>query len=376
MTKDESPDRFSIYSALVPPGNLDTILSQDSWDLSISEGLPGFSQSWEQEQMITTYHRFGGHQIRPLVVYRNFHGAHPPYVELCEEFRHFHNLAEDHERQVLFDFDESGYSLEVARLNEHEVTIQLSYLLQFLAGTQLSLVIYFDVVRYSLIPLENVPEDQRHLEHKDDRSRYFRHVAQCNFQPKYRTFSRLLGKILVPPPPVARCGKWPFEKQKEDPEVSFIIGINPDGTAKGFTSNQDKLANYFGANPSAPHYLTPVYFRKEVLSKYYAEPERYTISDGQLGCLGLWSVQIDNNHPTQVIVFLGDLGRDLPYQERLHWKQFNVLPPAQSGISETNFRRSFLAQFVDPEAPDLVFRQEYQRLNASWLETMGWPLFL
>ncbi|MBI2200065.1 MAG: hypothetical protein HYU42_15945 [Candidatus Rokubacteria bacterium] len=73
-------------------------------------------------------------------------------------------------------------------------------------------------------------------------------------------------------------------------------------------------------------------------------------------------------------VFLGDLGRDLPYEERLHWKQFNV--PPQGEISETNYRRSFLAQFAPPQAPDLIFRAAYERLNTSWRNVIGWLLFL
>ncbi|MEZ5431153.1 MAG: hypothetical protein R3F31_08240 [Verrucomicrobiales bacterium] len=32
------------------------------------------------------------------------------------------------------------------------------------------------------------------------------------------------------------------------------------------------LANYFGANPDALNFLTPVFFRPEVLAKYYADP--------------------------------------------------------------------------------------------------------
>jgi hypothetical protein len=75
-----------------------------------------------------------------------------------------------------------------------------------------------------------------------------------------------------------------------------------------------------------------------------------------------------------VVVFLGDLGGDLPYEERLHWRQFNI--PPEGGGSETNFRRSFLAQFTEPKAPDLVFKNEYERLSTDWLKKFGWPFFL
>lgn|SRR2546425_7090264 len=374
-SRDTDPDTFGIFCALLSSGHVAAALADESWDLSIGDGLPGFSQSWKQGTRVTTYHRFGGFDdIRPLVIHRHFHGAWPPYIEICEEFRHFHDLAEDHERGVLLDFDQSGYPIEVVRIQERSVEIQLPYLLQFLAAARQHLAFFVDVVRYSFVPLEDIPQGRRELKHADDRSRYFRHVMECDFQPEYRTFSRLLGKVIIAPPPLEQCGKWPFGERKPEAEVSFIIGVDSDGANREFTSNHGELSNYFGANPGAPNYLTPVYFRKEVLSKYYADPDRYSISDGRLACLSLWSVQIDNNHPTHVVVFLGDLGRDLPYEERLHWRQFNV--PPQGGMSETNFRRSFLAQWTAPEAADLTFRAEYKRIGRRWREAMGWPLFL
>jgi len=374
--RDNGPDRFAIFSALLTKQGAKTALKSKSWDLHIGDGLPGFITSCNRKTGTVIYHPFGDNKIRPFVIYRNFYGAWPSYIEICEEFRHFHNLAEDREHGILLDFDESGYPIEVAWIRKGEVKVQLPYLLQFLAAAQLYLAIYFDVVRYSLISLEDVPEDNRRLEHGDERSRYFRYVMECDFWPEYHTFSRLLGKVILQPPPVERCGKWPFDKEREEPEVSFVIKINPDGTPEEFTSNPDRLSNYFGANPGAPHYLTPVYFRREVLEKYYAEPDRYSVEDGYLRCLGLWGIQIDNSYPTHVVAFLGDLGRDLPYNEQLHWKQFNVPPPAEAGVSKTCFRRSFLAQFAEPESVDLVFRQEYQQLNDAWRGKMGWPLFL
>ena len=156
--------------------------------------------------------------------------------------------------------------------------------------------------------------------------------------------------------------------------MAFIIGVDEDGNSVEHTSDPDTLGNYFGANPGAPHYLTAIYFRREVMAKYYAEPERYNVSDGQLTCLSLWSCQIDNDLSSHVAVFLGDLGRDLPYEERLHWRQFNV--PPEGGVSETNFRRSFLAQFTDAQAPDLAFRSEYAKIVREWEKAHGWPLFL
>ena len=376
VSGDSQPDRFGLFCALLTEAAATQALEHDGWDIMIGEGLPGFSQGWSGGKKQTTYHRFGGSGgVRPLVVYREFHGAYPSYVEVCEEFRHYHNLAEDPNRRVLLDFDRSGYEIEVARIGPKQVDAKLRYLKEFQAGTGLYLGIYIDSVRYSNLSIDDIPKDLHEVVHTEKQLRYLRNVSKTgHFGEKYSTFSRLLVTVVMPPPPQEGAGIWPYEANDQDNEVSFVTGVNDSGYNVEHTSNPAKLGNYFGANPGASHYLTPIYFRKEVLTKYYADPDRYTVSDGNLSCLGLWGCRIDNDHSAHVVVFLGDLGRDLPYEERLHWKQFNV--PPEGGVSETNFKRSFLAQWAAPKAPDLVFRQEYAHLSKAWEKSQGWPLFL
>lgn len=375
LKADERPHRFGMWCALLDENAAAKAMEHDSWDLMIGNGLPGFSQSWSEENEVTTYERFGGSDgVRPLVLYRSFHGAFPKYLELDEEFRLYHDLAEDKANGMLLDFDESGREIEVVRITQNEVRARFKYLRQFQAATRLYLAIYIDSVRYSQIPLESIPADQREHVHIDSGIRWRRNVAECSFTQDHKTFSRVLAKVILPPPTLEEAGVWPFEDTNDQRTVAFIIDVDETGNEVEYTSDPDKLSNYFGANPDSPQYLTPVYFRREVLTKYFAEPERYKVSDGRLTCLSLWSCQIDNDLNSYVVVFLGDLGRDLPYAERLHWRQFNV--PPEGGVSETNFRRSFLAEFTDPQSPDLTFRHEYSDIVGEWEKRHGWSLFL
>lgn len=372
VSDDDHASRFGLWCALLDDDAAKRALETDGWDLMIGDGGPGFSQSGATGEWVTTYHRYGGWEgKRALVHHRSFYGAYPTYCEMDEEFRLYHDLAHDPARGLLLAFDDSGREIEVVRLTDHEVKARLKYLRQFQAGTRWNLAIYVDSVRYSTVSLDEVGE--RHDSDTDDRTRWSRDVAACDSRREYSTFSRVLFKVILPPPALEKAGIWPFDDD-DNPEVTFIIDVDEDGHDVEYTSEPDRLASYFGANPEAPHYLTPVYFRREVLAKYFAEPERYTISDGQLTCLGLWSCQIDNDLESYVTVFLGDLGRDLPYEERLHWRQFNI--PPEGGVSETNFRRSFLAQFTDPKAPDLVFKSDYERFTEDWSAKFGWPFYL
>ena len=207
--------------------------------------------------------------------------------------------------------------------------------------------------------------------------RWTRWVAKCHFKKEFETFSRVLAKVILSPPSRkhAGAGVWfSSEDDKKEQDVKFIVDVDSVGNSVEFTSNPDKLSNHFGANPEAYHYLTPVYFRREVLQKYYSEPERYRVTDGLLSCLYLWSCRIDNDLDSHVAVFLGDLGRDLPYAEQLHWRGFNV--PPEGSLSETSFRRSFLGEFADARAADLAFRREYDSLGTAWERAHGWRLFL
>jgi hypothetical protein len=149
--------------------------------------------------------------------------------------------------------------------------------------------------------------------------------------------------------------------------------VNAEGQNIVHTANEKELSNYFGKNPGAPHYLTPVWFRREVLRKYYEHPEKYSIEDGYLRCGSLWGLSVDNDLPHHVVVYLGDLGH-LAYEEQLYWKSFNILP-ASDRTSETHFRRSMLAQFTDPTAPDLVLKQKLVSLQEAWEQHFGWQIF-
>ena len=180
-----------------------------------------------------------------------------------------------------------------------------------------------------------------------------------------------MGKKYILPRPM------PTEDGDENPEVyqEFIIGSDAHGQQIKHTCNPGKLADYFGKNPDASNYLTPVFFRTEVLSKYYADPQKYSVEDGYLRCGGLWGMQMDNDHPDYVVAWLGDLGRDLSETERNYWLSFNITPAGRK-ISETNFKRAFLAEPSDPIKLDLVFKHEYPRFCEQFKTANGWDFFL
>lgn len=365
----------AIYCALLTPDAASRALQHPTWDLRIGEGMPGCSVRYEGDQEIVEYHRFGCDDgVEPLVLYRDYHGLRDSHPEITEEFRLFHNAYWDHANGRLYKFSEDGSEEVIGRLQGRRLELRLREVRQFLAIKGMCLAIYVDIVRFSDVDPSAIPNDEREVEIQDERLRLSFHASPCDtITREHRSFSRLLGKVLLPPPPPEDSDVWPYDKSAESyPE--FIIAVDETGRPVTYSCNPDGLANYFGANPHAPHYLTPVFFRRNVLSKYYSNPQKYSVEDGYLRCAGLWGLRIDNNASDYVIVFLGDLGRDLPEKERLYWRAFNV--PPDGSISSVCFRRGFLAEFADPESPDLLFKYVLDRLMRRWRRNFGWDLFL
>ena len=137
---------------------------------------------------------------------------------------------------------------------------------------------------------------------------------------KPETYSRLLGKKVISGLPREKCGIWPYDKEPIDELETFkfgrdeneddILAFSSPYSYGAATTDLQLPADYV-----VPDYLTPVFFDRRVLNKYRDEPSRYQVYDGYLQCRSKWGLQIDNNSPGHVVVWLGDLGRDLPSTE-------------------------------------------------------------
>ncbi len=366
---------LSFFCALVPNGKVEESLNYQSWDLSVGEGLPHCSYPHDGNEKVVEYHRFSSSGIEPLVIYRNFHGVKSGYIEISEEFRHFHNLYHDVKSNTFIKIDEDGNEDEIIQVNSEVVKIKLLAVKQFLAIKEMHLAVFFDSVRYSPLSINVVEPEERHTKTTKNSLTYAFDAAEDDFSSRgeFASISRVVGKKLFTGVRKEKSGFWPFSEEKNVQYVDFIIGVDEDGDEVTYTCNPERLANWFGANPEAPNYLTPVFFKREVLSKYYAHPEKYRVEDGSLRCGGLWLLRLDNNHEKYISVFLGDLGRDLSYNEQLYWRNFNISP--ESGISKVNFKRSFLAEAAEPEKADLLFKYCFNVFQERWEKAQGWLLF-
>lgn len=124
--------------------------------------------------------------------------------------------------------------------------------------------------------------------------------------------------------------------------VSFVAWDWKNGRIEDVSCDPSKLGNYF-VESDLPFETSPAFFRPEVLLKYKADSDKYALQERSISCRGAWHLQtFDINEAGQVHTYLKYLG-DLPYEEQLHWKQYNEQPKAP--LSERAFRTDIKGEF-------------------------------
>ena len=379
---EEEYSKRYIYCALIPSAHIEEALSDSTWDLEFSQGMPSGMVSHKGTKMEHKYLRYGvDNGVEPLIFDRNFHRLRDDYREISEEFRLFHNLYHDRKTNQYIKISEDGNEEEiVAVVKPNYIQIRLKEIRQFLAIKEMYLAIQFIFSESSTHSLEELGFTEGDNDRQDKLMRWMQRYGDLDGIGNCRAFSQLVGKRLVEPLPKTKSGFWPFTEVSEEKYVSFIIDVNENGDEIIYTSNPDELktpadpGNIRGVDQEAPSYLTPVHFRKKVLDKYYHEPSKYTVEDSILRCGSLWSVYIDNHHDDIVCAWLGDLGRDLPSSEQEHWRLHNI--PPMGGVSKTYFARQIEAQFANSDRPEHTFKQRYDDLQKVSQTHLGWQWLL
>lgn len=377
LFKKEEKDSYATFCALMPNEEnlIKRVLMSPYWEISFDYGHPGFWR--EGAKGAIHYERFGGSRgeiaFEPLVIFRSFHDLRENSVELSEEFRLYHNLYYDKNKDEFIFIDKSGeedVAAKIEKINDDfMVCIKTRYLRDFLAAKKMVLIRFHDHMRYS--------EKDLSKELGTDIIRYGNSGENFCYEiiinPKsewmlnWKAFSRFVAKDMLPPLPQPSHPDYQLlagisTKKYEN----FIIGIDSDGNSIERTCDPTVL--------SPKEYLIPVFFKREVLKKYYEQPHKYTVGDGYLSCGSLWGMRYGQNPLGLVHAWLGDLGEYLPYNEQLHWKQYNVLP--EGGLGPATIKRELLAEPSEPDETTHKFKYEFEEFSEIWAKKFGWHLFL
>ncbi|MCH7872798.1 MAG: hypothetical protein IID33_13970 [Planctomycetes bacterium] len=216
---------YGIYCGLIPTARIEESLGDPCWDLTHGRGLPGATQFTDDDGNAgTEYLRYGDWHIEPLVIDRDFHGMRPDYTEISEEFRLFHRLYDDREQNHFIKFDDDGNEILVATIEPNRVQVRLKELRQFLAIKEMHLAIQFDCREHSTHSLENLGLKEGGNDSRDGLLCWGLNYGDGRGSSSYQSFSRLLGKRLIPPLPKDKSGFWPYAVEELKQRVEFIIG--------------------------------------------------------------------------------------------------------------------------------------------------------
>ncbi|MDQ0784507.1 hypothetical protein QFZ64_000004 [Streptomyces sp. B3I8] len=337
-------DRFDwgISSYLTRPETRAHTLQQYTWSQA-AIGAAGISTFYpEQRTVFEEGLRDEEEDAEFFIQLRTHHGLAEPTLEFTPSFLWYFDAIPRNDGSWYY-LDDAGRDHELVRTRRTDTELRIDIaalpLRRYLAARSRLLVIQHD----RITRLDHVPDPAIDAIDRSDLRHFAFHSGDIHSVDR-PGFVRLVGKqIVLPidadPADLAR----PHPSERQFPE--FTVAIDPNtGERITCTCEPDKLSNYF-TDRGTPHYLTPVYFRREVLSRYTSQPSRYRIENGRLSCLGLWGISIGNNPDGLIEVYLGDLGRDLPTEERDHWLSFNV--PPSGGRDEGRFDRDILGRWTD-----------------------------
>ena len=356
----------AIYSCLADIELEEEILKGVDWLRDQGSFNPGFYSTSDG----TFYENGRSEGYDFLVKETYFHSLETGQLHVNQEFVFLFELYRGDDG-CYYAIDKCGRKEMVIDVGKDVVRFKTSYLMRYIAARQMLYVQFVDSRRSSL------PDYPRGVQQIDSESHkgasYHYEIWYQSTEEQDYLFSMLYARSVVYPNDVSTCRISPYDGECDEDYPEFVIEELPDGTFKRFSCNPDKLANYFGANPDAPPYLTPVFFRPEVLDQYRADPH-FEVSERRLSCGTQWGIEIDYSIPERVMVYLGDLGRDLPSSEREHFRTYEISPTGQR-ISETAIAQDLFCSFDAPMGPVSSFFKARRQLNESWMSSFGQPLY-
>ena len=363
-THREADGLPSIYCYLADTEARERLLDRVDWPVHAQSFSPGFETSGDSAQFVDCLYP----GCTYLVAETYFHPLEQHQLLINNEFVLLFNLYRDNSGNY-YEIGESGERQLVIEVGD-AVRFKTSYLMRYIAAKQVMFVQLVDsrVSSGGHYPFNAVPLCQD--ECRSDSHNY--KIWFSSTPERDYLFSMLYARSIVDPKPQCTCGVWPYEK-KDECYPEFFIREKPDGDEVRFTCNPDKLADYFGRNPGAPHYLTPVFFKPSVLDKYRDNP-CFSVSERRLDCGTQWGIEIDNVTPSRVMVYLGDLGTYLPSIERKHFLAYEMSPVGQA-ISEEVYANDFACMWVDSTGPITRLICARERLNEVWCNALGKRLF-
>ncbi|SFW76321.1 hypothetical protein [Chitinophaga sancti] len=348
------------FCCLVAPSKLKNFLKDRSWGVEKgSEGRPCIFGPANENDCI--YQPFCNEGFEPFLYYKRFSYVNERYIDVSEEFVNYFQLYEQGEskqKRSYYFFDEVGNKEEVLKVTPEGVKVKQRFLIEYISVRQMHFSIAFSFEVMEDLPIAEYVRFHRDEDYVTDDGNYNHLVRVVPGSGQMQSW--LLGKVIIKYDPKRIHNTW-YDPQYDHEE--FIIGYDDNGDLKRVPCDSEEHEHF-----------CPVFFKKDVLTKYYNDPVKYEVNGFNLSCQA-FSLKMDNNGDEYVTVFLNDL-RMLPQKEQLHWKHYNIVREDGMGISGSYYDTMVNGSWArKSDALDIRFKQEYQSFNKTWFEKYGWHFY-
>lgn len=371
-----------IYAVLIPDEELDDSSIQDllGWDhfpYSSWSEVSSSDEMWLEPPLLDSGIELLS-QGEQIIFIRSFAGDHSQdeYYEISQKITHVLDIHFMPERNAWCRLDRFGDIEDVIKIvrldnfgkNETGIviTMQRKLLGHYANLTGSKLIRMFDFTRWNSKSFYGW--EGEHKISSEESNNIFSRLA---VYPNYGSYSRGF-QIVDVSSLVKDLDKELLENIFENTEKKYETYIAHDrknNVIQEISCNPSCLANYF-TESDLPFQITPAFFRPEVLSKYKADREKYQLESNSVSCRNTWHLEnFDINDAGQIHTYLIYLSH-LPYEEQLHWKQYNEKPKAP--LSERVIKRDFEGQFYQQYDPLSSLKYKLKKLDS--LNVKWWKL--
>ena len=347
--------------------NSDPFASRAGYDYTVCQGNPKV--------------QFSTYEARPtkllaaqhLVFGRRRHDLHddPVYYELLQEFTHFADIHWRPDQLAYCCVDENGDVEAVVSVTNSEpitlITCKRQPLELFLATSGNVLLRFYNFTMIKPGQFDSWGGGERQRITESDDLFYNQYL-----QPKGHAYTRgaQIVRCTTPKQDLFRRLTDPAAHRTGRQYASFIIEDRRNGTTIEVSTHPDNTTNYFEAkNNALPYEVSAAFFRPEVLAKYKADRDKYTVDEPgrRITCRGNWEIRSYGvNEAGQVHAYICDL-RMLPYQEQIYWRSYNEEP--KGTISKRAYENDILGEWASETTPleDVYFTLTcWGQSNLDW----------
>ncbi len=302
--------------------------------------------------------------------FEGWSGSDRTYFEVNQEYTHVTGIHWRPEHRAYCRFDENGDLEQVvsvtARSNNVKDVECVSFawppLEEYLAATDSTLVRRFDFTLLRRNAFTKWPEGPETVIWESNQPSYRQKV-----DPGVAAYTTGI-QLIAPRRPYSAIFDDLRGRHKDKEYVEYHALDWRNRRVTKISTDPKATTNYFEAHGnSLPFELSAAFFRPEVILKYKADKDKYTVNERDITCRAAWRLRaFDVNEAGQIFAYICYL-RNLPYSEQLHWQSFNEMPKAD--ISEraiTNDFKGEITTFKDPLREVLSILRSWQDTNAYW----------